>query len=369
VLSRRDLLAVPAAFTAASCRRGSDTPRRSTGYCFVANREGRSLSAVDLTNFSVAKRIPLEAEPVQVIAHPRRRFVYALSPADGALTEVSPAKLAVTRRAVIAPGLQSARWSHDGTALWLQAAHQLIQVDPETLKPAARLTLPAPPTDFDFSPEDAIAAASFAATNEIAVLDLAQAKITRRLQLPSVGTLRVLKDKILAAQPVDQVLTLVEAASGESIVHLPLAVRPDRFCFSADRGQLFINGDGSDNVVVVYPYQSEVAATLLAGRKPGAMAAGASPPYLFAANPDSNSVTVIDVLTQRVVAAVPVGEKPSHIEITPDQSFALVLNKASGDLSVLWTQAFSKIVRRERTGPMFLMVPVGSEPVSAAIAG
>jgi len=119
--------------------------------------------------------------------------------------------------------------------------------------------------------------------------------------------------------------------------------------------------------VVVDSLKKEVAATLLAGRKPGTMAASAFPPYLFVANPSSNSVTVIDVFTQRVIGAVPVGEQPSQIEFTRDQAFALVLNRASGDLSVLWTQAFSKIVRRDRTGPMFLMVPVGADPVSAAV--
>lgn len=333
----------------------------------MANREGRNLAAVDLGVFSVAKRIPLDADPSQVLAHPRRPVVYAVSPGDGLLTEVSATTLAITRKASIAPGVSALRWSHDRRSLWLQAKHELLQVDPETLKIAGRLTLPAVPTDFDFSPESPDAAASFAATGEVAVLDLTARRVARTVKLGSVGPVRVLKNQILAAQPGERLLTILDGASGDAIVHLPLAVRPDRLCFSADRGQLFINGEGADAVVVVYPYQSQVAATLLAGRKPGAMAAGASPTYLFVANPTSNSVTVVDILTQRVVAAVPVGEQPSHIEITPDQAYALVLNQASGDLSVLWTQGFSKIVRRERTGPMFLMVPVGSGPVSAAI--
>jgi YVTN family beta-propeller protein len=334
----------------------------------VANRDGRNLAAVDLGVFSVAKRIPLEADPAQVLAHPRRPLVYAVTPGDGLLTEVSATTLAITRKAMMAPGVSALRWSHDGRALWLQARQEFLEVDPETLKVTGRISLPGVPTDYDFSPETPDATASFAATNEVAVLDLTARRITRTVKLGSVGPVRVLKNQILAAQPAERLLTILDAASGDALVHLPLAVRPDRLCFSADRGQLFINGEGADAVVVVYPYQSQVAATLLAGRQPGAMAAtGARPPHLFVANPTSNSVTVVDILTQRVVAAVPVGEQPSHIEITPDQAYALVLNQASGDLSVLWTQGFSKIVRRERTGPMFLMVPVGSGPVSAAI--
>ena len=367
MFTRRQVLAT-APLVMAGCRR-PPPETRPTGFCFVANRAGRNLAAVDLGVFSVAKRIPLEAEPAQVLAHPRRPLVYALTPADGQLIEVSAVKLAISRRAAMAPGASAMRWSHDRRALWVLAGQQLLQVDPERLAVVGRIALPGVPTDIDFSPEAPEAAASIAATGEIVVIDLAGRRITRTIKLGSAGPLRILKKQILAGQPAERVLTLLDAASGDAIVHLPLAVRPDRFCFSADGGQLFINGEGADAVVVVYPYQSEVAATLLAGRKPGVMAATARPAYLFVANPLSNSVTVIDTQTQRVIGAVPVGEQPSHIEITPDQAYALVLNRASGDLSVLWTQAFSKIGRRERTGPMFLMVPVGSDPVSAAIAG
>jgi YVTN family beta-propeller protein len=363
VISRRQLLAAaPAAL--AGCRRTETAPRPS-GYCFIANKGARNLTVLDLGVFNVAKRIALDADAAHVLAHPRQPVVYAASPEDGMLTEVR--SLALARKVNAGAGATSVNWSHDGQSLWVRTATQLVQVDPATFKTARRIPLPAAVTDIDFSPETPEAAASFASTNEIHLFDLATGKTTRVFKLASVGPVRILKNQLLAAQPKDRLLNILDNASGDTVVELPLAIRPDRFCFSADRGQIFINGEGADAVVVVYPYQTQVAATLLAGRKPGAMAASAFPPYLFVANPASNSVTVIDVLTQRVIGAVPVGEQPSQIEFTRDQAFALVLNRASGDLSVLWTHAFSKIVRRDRTGPMFLMVPIGSEPVSAAV--
>ena len=151
------------------------------------------------------------------------------------------------------------------------------------------------------------------------------------------------------------------------MVDLPLAIRPDRFCFSGDLGQLFITGEGADAVAIVYPFQSQVAATLLAGHQPGAMAASRNPSYLFVANPTSNAVTVIDVPTQRIVGAVPVGQGPANIIVTPDDQFALVLNQSSGDMAVLSTSRFTKVIRRDRSAPLFHLVPVGSAPVSAAI--
>ena len=65
-----------------------------------------------------------------------------------------------------------------------------------------------------------------------------------------------------------------------------------------------------DAVVIVFPYSTEVWQTLLAGHAPGAMAIAESdrpPAYLLVANPDTNSVTVLDVETGKLVALVQVG--------------------------------------------------------------
>jgi YVTN family beta-propeller protein len=125
-----------------------------------------------------------------------------------------------------------------------------------------------------------------------------------------------------------------------------------------------------DAVVVVHPYQTEVAETVLAGHTPGAVAISASPEYLFAANPESGDVTVLEVATRDVLAAVKVGQEPCFITFTPDDQYALVVNRRSGDLAVIRlatiTQGGSQ--RRSRTAPLFTMVPVGVGPVSAVVA-
>ena len=155
------------------------------------------------------------------------------------------------------------------------------------------------------------------------------------------------------------------------MVHLPLAVRPDHMCFNADGGQLFVTGEGMDAVVVVYPYYTpQIGETVLAGHNPSAMAA--SETYLFVANPKSGDVSILDIETRRVVAVTPVGTEPSYITITPDDQYALVLNQASGDMAVIRIPNVTRAVseqRRWKKGPLFMLIPVGSKPVSAAIVG
>ena len=126
-----------------------------------------------------------------------------------------------------------------------------------------------------------------------------------------------------------------------------------------------------DAVVVVQPYYTpQVDKTVLAGHSPGAMAASASPGYLFVANQKSGDVSILDLVTKNVVAVTPVGTEPSYITITPDDEYALVLNQASGDMAVIRTRNVARAVseqRRWKKGPLFMLIPVGSKPVSAAI--
>jgi DNA-binding beta-propeller fold protein YncE len=62
---------------------------------------------------------------------------------------------------------------------------------------------------------------------------------------------------------------------------------------------------------------------------------------------------------------VAVGSEPSSVTITPDDRYALVLNRRSGTMAVI--RLASVVPRRAREAPLFTTVPVGSKPVSLAV--
>jgi YVTN family beta-propeller protein len=168
--------------------------------------------------------------------------------------------------------------------------------------------------------------------------------------------------------------------SGRTIVRLPLAIEPRHYCVSPDGGQIFLSGDGLDAVAILFPYDTEIWQTVLAGHAPGAMATvgdiRTNPPslqYLLVANPDADRVTVLNPNTQTLAALVQVGHDPSQILVTPDQRWALVVNSASGDLAVIRLLSLnasqSERVLHYRTAPIFTLIPVGQKPVSAAVVG
>jgi hypothetical protein len=71
-----------------------------------------------------------------------------------------------------------------------------------------------------------------------------------------------------------------------------------------------------------------------------------------------------------VLARIAVGQEPEDVIVTPDNQWALVLNRGSGDMAVIRIpaiNAWGNLNVRARTAPLFTMIPVGLRPVSAAV--
>ena len=363
MIDRRAFLLAPA-LALAHCRR-----RKSAGfygYAFVANEEGQAIAAVDLTTFTVARHIRLEGNPTAVLAHPSA--VYALTPNTGTVHEIGVADLSFRRKIQVARSAVSMRLAPDAAALWVlcREPKRLVRLGLENFRSEAHLNLPLEPVDFDLAPAGQWAAVSFGAAGALAFADLAGRRAERPVSLgKSVSTVRFRFDsrQLLAANTSERMLSVLEAPSGRLIVHLPLAVRPENCCFKSDGGQLFVTGEGMDAVVVVYPYSTEIAETVLAGKGPGAMAASGA--YLFVANPPSGDVTILDIETRRAIAVVAAGGGPGFITVTPDDQYALVLNPQSGSMAVIRVDTIK--ATRTKSASLFTVIPVGSKPVSAAV--
>ncbi len=321
---------------------------------------------MDLTTFRLWRPIPLDAAPSGLLPHPRRPEVFALAAEAGLVYRIDVASLAVVGRARAGNHAVSMRFAPDGQGLWVlyRDPAALVELSLDTLDTRRRIRLPAAPDDFDLSPDHQAAVAS-SAGGAVFIVSLDRAVIERTVDLGAQPTIVRFQQKgaqIVAGSRSDRSLIMVDVASGRVIVRLPVAIQPEHFCFF-DEGQLFVTGEGKDAVVIVYPYQTEIGETILAGRAPAGMAVAG--PYLLVANPETNSVTVLDVTYRKLAAVVQVGQEPREILITPDNQYALVLNQKSGDLAVIRIAALA--ARRYKSAPLFTLIPVGQKPVSAAV--
>lgn len=362
--SRRQFwLAVAAA---AGCR-----PRRGTGfpgYVLVASQKAPVVAAVDLRNFSFARHIELGALPASLLAHPSRPLAWALAADTGALFEIDAARLRASRRRLVGRAA-AMRLSPDHALLWILSRQppQLAAISVHDFEQAGRIGLPEEPLDFDISPDGQWAAASLSGGGLVFV-DLHNRRTRGPVRLGRrAGLVRFRSDgKLVLVGNADQpALSVLEVPTGAPVVHLPLAMRPQHFCFKPDGGQLFVTGPGADAVAIVYPYRTEVAETVLAGKSPGAMAVSTAPDYLFVANPESGDVAIMEIETRRVIALAPAGQGVHALTVTPDNQYVLALNSRSGTMAVIRIRAI--VARRTRLAPLFTVVPVGPAPAEAVV--
>lgn len=345
-------------------------------YAFVANSEGATVAVADLATFAVARQIRMDGQPSQVTAPAGRPSVYVLMPASGSVHEIAVQQLKVQRKLRLGQSAVSMRMSPDGSSLYVLLAQpkKLVRIGLDRFETDWELPLPMNAVDFDVDTDTSakaprqVGAISYGTAGSFAFFDPADRKLFPAIELGGeVGKVRFQYGReLIVASLTNRALSVYDSQLQRRMVELPLKNRPDQLCFNADSGQLFVTGEGSDAVSVVYPYRTpEVAETVLAGRQPGAMAVSEDPSYLFIANPSSGDVTILNS-DHKVMAIVSVGAEPCCIATTPNSEFALVLNRKSGDMAVLRIGTINRN-RILKSASLFTMIPVGSAPVSVAV--
>ncbi len=356
--------ALGGAAAASGCRKRNAA--RPSGLALVANRDGSAVAVVDLRAFAAIRHIHVEGHPSTLAVLPENR-IGVLTPENGTLHRIDLDDLAVDIKRQVAGSATTMAMAPNGTGLYVLAERWFIRANPNTLRPEWQLGLPEAGVQLDLATDNERAVITGVAGRVMAI-DLRQRRIAWQRQLmQKSGPIRFLGNGklLVAGDRAQRMLHMLDAAFGTPVVELPLTLEPERFCFKQDGGQLFVTGSGQDAVAVVYPYQTQIAGTILAGRKPGVMAASSSPDMLFIANPESGGVTVMDIRRHRIRAVVPVGQRPCRIVVTPDNNFALALNEQSGDIAVIRVDAMGG--RRLKAAPLFTLIPVGSAPVDVIV--
>jgi DNA-binding beta-propeller fold protein YncE len=364
LISRRTLLALPALSAAAACSSRQSGGYR--GYAFIAAQEGKALAAIDLEVMAVARHIGLDDAPAQVLAAATHPSIYALTPATGSVYEVQFNKLSVSRKATVASTAVSMALAPDERSLYVLARQPqaLIAVDLEGFRQSWSLPLQDDPSELAISDDGKLAAITSA--RGVWLVDIALRRLRGPLLEGDFGAAQFRLDgkMVTVANRGESRLSMIDTASGRLLTHLPLPLRPEQFCMKQDGGEVFVTGAGMDGVVIVNPYRTQITETVLAGHAPGAMAV--SDLLLFVASPQSGNVSILEILPRKVIAVVQVGTDPGAIVITPDNRYALVLNRKSGDVAVLRA---STLAGNRFKWALLTVIPVGSRPVSAAVRG
>lgn len=360
-----------AAAVSGSCGRKKGTGY--LGYALIATAGDRAIAVVDLFEFRLARTIPLNAAPAAIVTSPGYHRIYVLTPETGSIHVLTPdLKLAGSVR--LARQLSTMRLTPDGKQLIAtsSAAREVIAVNAETLQVNRRFPLGDHPAEMDvFHSLYAAISTGSSGSAEIFSLDSGA-----RHSFPfsgAIGSLRFRADGrlLLVANLASQSLTALSVPGMQVVADLPLPMQPKNLCFNADAGQLFVSGEGMDGVAIVFPYRIlQVEQTVLAGRDPGVMAVSENPAYLFVGSASGSDICILNIATRKVVGIVDVAQRPEFITITPDDQYALVLDRTSGNMAVIHISAFRLNPEASRTksgAALFTILPVGANPVHAAV--
>jgi DNA-binding beta-propeller fold protein YncE len=385
LLTRRELLALAPLAGLLSC--GGRSATGYPGFALVAAAAENSLAIVNLNTFKLVRKLDLRSPPSRVVSDGEN--VYVLTPRNGTVHVIDPARAAPKSRARLATELDLLSLTPLPRRLVAvsAASRELILAELPGLKPMRRTRLSIAPIDLDVRSHSAnkrtYAALSGGAAGIIEIVDLHSGGRRKREFPVELGSLRFRDDGqlLFVANYSQKSLLVLDPETLNTVCELSLPMRPQNFSFGADNGQLFISGPGMDGVSIVYVYKTiEVDQTILAGREPGAMACSDNPRYLFVASRAGSEITILDIDSRKMVGLTQAGDKPSLIAITPDQQYALVLNEGSGDLAVIRIPNIQG--NRSRNGAaslpakivtlrgvsLFAMIPVGQNPVGLAIA-
>ena len=246
----------------------------------------------------------------------------------------------------------------------------LAQLALDSFRFTRRIGLPAPPDSFALS-GDGRAAVAFRARRSVSLISLARGVIEGNIATgvePSLIQFRKDGRQLLAGSAPELCLAIFDVATGRTMRPSAAADRAPNFATTADGGQLHQRGwrgRGGDR----FPLQHRDRPTILAGHAPGAMAVtGAWPAYLMVTNPQSSGLTVLDMDMRKLVAVVRVGQGPGEILITPDNQYALAIDRQSADLAVVRLSAFAEAAGGSTNRRRYSRcIPVGGKPVGAAI--
>ena len=124
------------------------------------------------------------------------------------------------------------------------------------------------------------------------------------------------------------------------------------------QGFAYIANESLNNVSVINTVSNTIVATVPVGTNPFGVAASLDGTKVYVTNSGSNSLSVINTATNTVVTTIAVGTSPEGVAVSPDGTRVYVANSNSNNVSVINTT----------TNTVVAVVPVGLSPRGVAVS-
>jgi YVTN family beta-propeller protein len=146
----------------------------------------------------------------------------------------------------------------------------------------------------------------------------------------------------IAVDPVNNTVYLpnsgdrrMDVLHGSANFAVPVGNFPCAVALNLATHRAYVLNYASDNVTVVDMVSHRVLATVAVGRRPQAIAVDTKTNRIYVANTHGGSVTVIDGNTNSVVATVAAGDGPFSVAVNPVTNKIYVANRLSRKVTVI----------------------------------
>lgn len=139
--------------------------------------------------------------------------------------------------------------------------------------------------------------------------------------------------KVYVSSERDGVVSLVDPVAGKRLANIPTGASPISLLLNKAQSRLFVANAGSDTVSVIDTSSDKVLKTILVrpddlrglpGATPNGLALNPSEDTLFVTLADMNAVAVVDARTYRLRGYLPAGWYPTSCVVSPDGNRLLV---------------------------------------------
>ncbi len=314
------------AWLAANANASASSPGalgQTGGTVYSANEGGNSISAITL-NTDAVDTVMLPIAPHNVDLSPDGE--YLLSVGD--------------------PATHGTEGSGDhGHGAEGAAEGQLAILDPLNLQAPPKVVAVGSHPAHVVADRNGRAYVTLAGADEVAVVDLAEAKVIQRITTGKYPHgLRLSPDgtQLYVATVEEGAVSVIETATLTETARIPVGKAPVQVGFTPSGAQVYVSLRDENRVAVIDTASREVTNRIDVGPNPIQMIATPDGAFVYVANQGTdtnpnNTVSVIDTATRQVVKTLTTGSGAHGVSVSGDGAYVFITNIADDSVSVIDT--------------------------------
>ncbi len=299
-------------------------PELQAVVAYVTNEEGDSVSLIDRSKDRVVSTLQVGRGPRAVVVEPDTRRTFVLNSGSDTLTviDVNTQRVVHTVDLAVRGRAQDMTISPNGQTLYVAntALNSISVLDTSSFGVVAEIAVGISPVAVAVDPRASRVLVANQGSNNVTVIDAFLNRVLATVQVEP-GPVHISMDpnpradRAFVASPSSAFMSVLSASTGQVVRRLnvgpgAVASLPDQIA-----NRLFVLKAPQNRLVVFDAALNVEIGGVAVGRTPYRIALDPERDKLYVTNRDGNSVTVVDRLSRRVDATIPVAKRPNGVAI------------------------------------------------------